>query len=81
MSDSPTTRWEDELSLLESSKRCGMFLGSIVSGKNDVLDWYQWRGEEYLSLSVKGVNSDQQMTKTQVGQGLHESYHNVFEAF
>ena len=32
-------------------------------------------------MSVEGVNSDQQMTKSQVGQVLREAYHDVLESF
>ena len=58
-----------------------MFSGSFIDGQKDIPDQYQWRGEEYLSLSIEGVNFDQHMTKSQVGQGLCEAYHGIFESF
>ena len=53
-----------------------MFPGSFFDEQKD-----EWRVEQYLSLSGEGVNSNQQMTKSQVGQVLRESYHDVLESF
>ena len=58
-----------------------MFLGSFINGQKEILDQYQWRGEEYLSLSIIGLNSDQQMTKRKVDQVLREVDHNIPEFF
>ena len=58
-----------------------MFLGSFVDGQRDIPDQSECRGDEYLALRIVGVNSNQQMTKSPVGQGLHEAYHDVLEAF
>ena len=58
-----------------------MFPGLFVDGQKDVLDQYQWRGEEYISLSVREVKLDQSMTKSRTGQGQCEAYHDVFGAF
>ena len=69
----PSHKWSDQ--------KFGMFLGSFVNGQKDVQDQYQWRGEEYLTLSVGEVKLDQSMTKSQVGQGYCEAYHDVFGVF
>ena len=58
-----------------------MFLGSFIDGQKYVPYQYQWMGEKYLSLSIEGVNYDQQMTKSQVDQVVHEANHDVLEDF
>ena len=58
-----------------------MFPGSFINEKKDALGQYEWRGEEYLSWSDEGVDSDQQVKKSQVDQVLHKAYHEFLEAF